>query len=85
MNWNKDKSLKFTRVCIYFFAVLLVGICVGAPWLYRGFFRTSQSSFRRNATVLFSDELCYGSSCWSGALQNEWSVEKYQCKSGVHF
>ena len=37
MNWNKDKSLKFTRVCIYFFAVLLVGICVGAPWLYRGF------------------------------------------------
>ncbi len=49
MNWNKDKSLKFTRVCIYLFslkftrvciylfAVLLVGMCVGAPWLYRGF------------------------------------------------
>ena len=76
MNWNKDKSLKFTRVCIYLFAVLLVGMCVGAP---------SQSSFRWNAAVFFSDELCYGSSCWSGALQNEWSVEKHQCKSGVHF
>lgn len=37
MNWNKDKSLKFTRVCIYLFAVILVGMCIGAPWLYRGF------------------------------------------------
>lgn len=37
MNWNKDKSLKFTRVCIYLFAVILVGVCIGAPWLYRGF------------------------------------------------
>ena len=84
MNWNKDKSLKFTRVCIYFFAVLLVGICVGAPWLYRGFLEL-RSPLRWNVAVFFSDELCYGSSCWSGALQNEWSVEKHKCKSGVHF
>ena len=47
------------------------------------FFRTSQSSFRRNAAVLFSDELCYGSSCWSGALQNEWSVEKTSVQNQV--
>lgn len=84
MNWNKDKSLKFTRVCIYLFAVLLVGMCVGAPWLYRGFLEL-RSPLLDGMLPYFSDELCYGSSCWSGALQNEWSVEKYQCKSGVHF
>lgn len=39
MNWNKDKSLKFTRVCIYLFAVFLVVLCIGAPWLYQGFLK----------------------------------------------
>ena len=26
---RQDKSLKFTRVCIYLFAVILVGMCIG--------------------------------------------------------
>lgn len=39
MNWNKDKSLKFTRGCIYLFAVFLVGLCISAPWLYKSFLK----------------------------------------------
>lgn len=34
MNWNQDRSLKLTRVCILFFAAALLGGCVAAPWLY---------------------------------------------------
>ena len=40
MNWNKDKSLKFTRVCIYLFAVILVGCvlvlrgCIEVSWSF---------------------------------------------------
>lgn len=39
MNWNQDKSLKLTRICILVFTVLLAGMCVAAPWLYERFIK----------------------------------------------
>ena len=37
MNWNQDKSLKLTRISIGIFTAILMGMCAGAPWLYRIF------------------------------------------------
>ena len=33
MNWTKDKSILLSRVCVLFFAALLLALDVGAPWL----------------------------------------------------
>ena len=35
MNWNKDKSVKLSKFCVYLFMLILVGVCIGAPWLFR--------------------------------------------------
>lgn len=35
MNWTKDKSLVLSRVCVVFFALLLLALDLGAPWLLR--------------------------------------------------
>lgn len=44
MNWNKDKSLALSRICVWIFAVLLLAGAVGAPWLFEMFI-----GFRGNA------------------------------------
>lgn len=40
MNWNKDKSLALSQVCVWIFAVLLAAGAVGAPWVFRLFIET---------------------------------------------
>ena len=40
MNWNKDKSLALSQVCVWIFAVLLAAGSVGAPWVFRMFIET---------------------------------------------
>ncbi|MCH1981376.1 DUF2975 domain-containing protein [Ruminococcus sp. OA3] len=37
MNWNKDKSLALSQICVWIFAVLLAAGAVGAPWMFRMF------------------------------------------------
>lgn len=34
MNWNKDKSVMLSKCCVVFFLIVLVAVCVGAPWLF---------------------------------------------------
>mgnify|MGYP002678029686 CR=1 FL=1 len=35
MNWNKDKSVKLSKFCVCLFMLILAGVCIGAPWLFR--------------------------------------------------
>lgn len=37
MNWNKDKSLQLSKVCVILFAVALITACFTAPWLLQRF------------------------------------------------
>lgn len=39
MNWNQDKSLKLTKVCARVFALLLLALAMGAPWLLGEFLK----------------------------------------------
>lgn len=34
MNWNKDKSLVLSQICVWIFAGLLFAGAAGAPWLF---------------------------------------------------
>ncbi|MBQ3587404.1 MAG: DUF2975 domain-containing protein [Oscillospiraceae bacterium] len=34
MEWNKDKSLKLSRICVYIFAVIMVAAAIAAPKLF---------------------------------------------------
>ncbi len=34
MEWNKDKSVKLSKFCVYIFAVLMVAIAISAPKLF---------------------------------------------------
>ena len=35
--WNKDKSITLSLFCVRLFAVILVGLCASAPWLFKRF------------------------------------------------
>lgn len=35
MNWNEDKSVKLSKICVYLCMVIFAGVCIGAPWLFR--------------------------------------------------
>lgn len=35
--WNKDKSITLSLFCVRLFAVVLVGVCICAPWLFERF------------------------------------------------
>lgn len=35
MNWNRDKSVRLTKCCIYIFMALFVLICVFAPAIFK--------------------------------------------------
>lgn len=37
MNWNRDKSLLFSKLCVCLFGCVLIGACISAPWLVRLF------------------------------------------------
>ena len=34
MEWDRDKSLLLSRVCVWLFAGALAALCAGAPWLW---------------------------------------------------
>ena len=34
MNWQQDKSIKLSRFCVYCFTVVLVAICIFAPYIF---------------------------------------------------
>lgn len=35
MNWNKNKSLKLSKLCVLLFVIVLAVGCITAPWLFR--------------------------------------------------
>lgn len=35
MDWNRDKSVRLSKFCVGLFMVLLAGLCVFAPWIFR--------------------------------------------------
>ncbi len=35
MDWNRDKSVRLSKFCVYFFMAALAALCVGAPWLFK--------------------------------------------------
>lgn len=45
MNWNRDKSLKLSKFCVYLFFILMVLFCFTAPWVYNVFIENRYFSY----------------------------------------
>lgn len=52
MNWNKDKSLALSRICVLLFSLCLIAGCIGAPWLF-GIFIKTVGPYLDNKLTLF--------------------------------
>ncbi len=54
MNWNKDKSIVLSRVCVAVFAACLLALDVGAYWVARWFVVTRFQNWQRGALLMVS-------------------------------
>lgn len=54
MKWNENRSLLLSRFCVGLFSILLLGLCIGAPYIFPKYF--------------YSDSNYYCISMWAVAL-----------------
>lgn len=53
MNWNKDKSLALSRICVRLFSICLAAGCLGAPWLFGLLSETVGGNYLESKRTLF--------------------------------
>lgn len=58
MNWNSDKSISLSRVCVAAFALLLAGLDIGAYWLVSFFIGLRGMSAAHGLLMMISVYIC---------------------------
>ena len=54
MNWNKDKSIVLSRICLAVFALCLLALDAGAYWIARWFVRTRFQNWQLGVLLMGS-------------------------------
>ena len=93
MNWSNDKSLKLSKICVWLFAFLLIGLRIELPFFFRSLGAWQLSSgFAVNELLMWMDIIMNGTVLCAGvalfylyrllhniSLENVFFAENVQC------
>lgn len=58
MNWNADKSVRLSQLCVVVFALLLLALDIGCYWAVGAFIRLRNMSWQSGVLMMLTIYLC---------------------------